>query len=122
MIALNVAKLKVFFAGKRNFSLNKAKKKKKKFNRFVESVNQFRHLEVPEKVNRGYYMAARRKEISLRVLQNIYFFYLYEMIFICNQANSGLLTCKNNMLSSRVKIMIMLSCESLLRISLVFSI
>ena len=31
MIALSVAKLKMFFAGKRNFSLNKAKKEKKNY-------------------------------------------------------------------------------------------
>ena len=31
MIALSAAKLKMFFAGKRNFSLNKAKKEKKTF-------------------------------------------------------------------------------------------
>ena len=35
MIALSVAKLKNVFAGKRNFSLNRAKMKKKNF--FVES-------------------------------------------------------------------------------------
>ena len=35
------------FAGKRNFSLNKAKKEKKKF--FVESLDQRRRLEVREK-------------------------------------------------------------------------
>ena len=46
MIALSVAKLKMFFAGKRNFSLNKAKKEKKNF--FVESLDQCRRLEVRE--------------------------------------------------------------------------
>ena len=35
------------FAGKRNFSLNKAKKEKKNF--FVESLDQCRRLEVREK-------------------------------------------------------------------------
>ena len=46
MIALSVAKLKMFFAGKRNFSLNKAKKEKKTI--FVESLHQCRRLEVRE--------------------------------------------------------------------------
>ena len=45
MIALSVAKL-FFFAGKRTFSLNKAKKEPF----FVESVDQFRRLEIHEKV------------------------------------------------------------------------
>ena len=40
MIALSVAKL-IFFAEKRNFSLNMQKK-----NVFVESLDQFRRLEV----------------------------------------------------------------------------
>ena len=44
MIVLNVAKN--VFAGKRNFSVNKAKKEKKTF---VESLDQCRHLEVHEK-------------------------------------------------------------------------
>ena len=44
MTALSVAKLS-FFAGKLNFSLNKAKKES-----FVESLDQFRRLEVREKV------------------------------------------------------------------------
>ena len=35
------------FAGKRNFSLNKAKKEKKNF--FVESLDQRRRIEVSEK-------------------------------------------------------------------------
>ena len=43
MIALSVAELKNVFAGKRLFSLNKAKKGKK-------SLDQCRRLEVPEKV------------------------------------------------------------------------
>ena len=43
MIALNVAKLKIF----KYFSLNKAKKEKKNF--FVESLDQRRRLEVREK-------------------------------------------------------------------------
>ena len=49
MIALSVAKLKIVFAGKRNFSLNKAEKKKKKKNFFVESLDHCRRLEVREK-------------------------------------------------------------------------
>ena len=40
-------KTKIFFAGKRNFSLNKAKKEKKLF--CVDSLDQFRRLEVREK-------------------------------------------------------------------------
>ena len=43
MIALSV----FFLPGKRNFSLNEAKKEKKLF--FVESLDQFRRLKVPEK-------------------------------------------------------------------------
>ena len=38
MIALGVAKLKMFFAGKRNLSLNKAKKEKKKRSPFALAV------------------------------------------------------------------------------------
>ena len=47
MIALSVVKLKMLFAGKRKFSLNKAKKEKETF--FVESLDQCRRLEVREK-------------------------------------------------------------------------
>ena len=50
MIALSVAKLNIFFAGKRNFSLNKAK---------VESVDRFRRLEVREKVRNVFVMSLR---------------------------------------------------------------
>ena len=46
MVALNVANLFFFSAGKRNFSLNKARKEK---NFFWESLDQFRRLEVREK-------------------------------------------------------------------------
>ena len=46
MIALSVAKLKMFSPESENFSLNKAKKGKKNF---VESLDQCRHLQVPEK-------------------------------------------------------------------------
>ena len=46
MVALSVAKPKVFSPESENFSLNKAKKGKKNF---VESLDQCRHLEVPEK-------------------------------------------------------------------------
>ena len=45
MIALSVAKLKMF--SPRNFSLNKAKKEEKVF--LVESLDQCRRLEVREK-------------------------------------------------------------------------
>ena len=47
MIALSVAKLNIFFTGKRDFSLSKAKKEKKTLS--VESLDQFRRLEVREK-------------------------------------------------------------------------
>ena len=50
MIALSVAKLIFLFAGKRNLSLNKAK---------VESVDQFRRLEVREKVKNVFVMSLR---------------------------------------------------------------
>ena len=46
MIALSVAKLKVFFAGKRLFAWNKAKKQ----NFFVESLDQFQRLKVRKNV------------------------------------------------------------------------
>ena len=55
MIALNVAKLFFFFAGKRNFSLNKAKEEKKN----VESLDQFRRLEVREKSRNVFMMSLR---------------------------------------------------------------
>ena len=45
MVDLSVAKLKVFFAGKRNFSLKKAEKTV-----FLDSWVKFRRLEVREKV------------------------------------------------------------------------
>ena len=47
MIALSVVKLKMLFAGKRKFSLNKAEKEKETF--FVESLDQCRRLEVRKK-------------------------------------------------------------------------
>ena len=43
------------FAGKQNFSLNKAKKEKKNF--FVESLDQCRHLEVREKARNVFVMS-----------------------------------------------------------------
>ena len=51
MIALSIAKLKMF-ARKRNFSLNKAKKEKKNF--FVESLDQCRRLELHKKARNVY--------------------------------------------------------------------
>ena len=50
MIALSVAKLKFFFAGTRNFSLNKV---------FAESLDQFRRLEVREKVRNVFVISLR---------------------------------------------------------------
>ena len=47
LIALKVAKLNFFFAGKRNFSLNKAKKKKEKT--FFGEFGSIPMLEVCEK-------------------------------------------------------------------------
>ena len=47
MTALSVAKLKIFSPESENFSLNKAKKENKNF---LERLDQFRRLEVPEKV------------------------------------------------------------------------
>ena len=67
MIALSVAKLNFFFAGKRNFSLNKAKKEKKTV--FVESLDQFRRLEVREKA-RNVFVVSRRLS-DHKVLHNI---------------------------------------------------
>ena len=57
MIALSVAKLIFFFAGKRNFFLNKAKKEKKLF--CLESLDQFRRLEVREKARNVIVMSLR---------------------------------------------------------------
>ena len=54
MIALSVAKLKSFFTGKRNFSLNRAKKK-----RFCEKLGSIRRLEVREKVRNVLVMSLR---------------------------------------------------------------
>ena len=54
MIALGVAKLIFFFAAKRNFSRYKAKKK----NGFVErGFDQFRRLEVREKIKHVFVMS-----------------------------------------------------------------
>ena len=53
MIALSVATAKNVFTGKRNFSLNKAKKEKKNF--FVESLDQCRRLEVREKARNVFF-------------------------------------------------------------------
>ena len=46
MTALSVAKLKIFSPESENFSLNKVKKENRNF---VESLDQCRRLEVPEK-------------------------------------------------------------------------
>ena len=56
---------KIFFAGKPNFSLHKAGKKK----HFVESSDQFRHLEVREMVRNAFEMTLRLSDY--KVLQNI---------------------------------------------------
>ena len=64
MIALSVAKLNFFFARKRNFSLNKEKK-----NVFVESLDQFRRLEVREKARNVLVMSLRLSD--QKVLHNI---------------------------------------------------
>ena len=74
-------------------------------------------------INRGYFMAARRYEISLRVLKtrsgHVMFYLLYKHqrnakpfhfnIFLlrkarCSHSNRDLFTCKDNMLFSHVKI------------------
>ena len=55
------------FARKRNFSLNKAKKEKKTF--FVESLDQFRRLEVREKARNVFVMSLRLSDN--KVLHNI---------------------------------------------------
>ena len=54
-------------AGKRNFSLNKAKKRKKTF--FVESLDQCRRLEVREKARNVFVMSVRLSDH--KVLHNI---------------------------------------------------
>ena len=61
------------------------------------------------RIDTGYYMAARRYEISLRVLKNISLGSAAKnaskgTIFICSHNNSDLFTCEDNMLFSRVKI------------------
>ena len=56
MIALSVAKLIFFFAGKRNFSLNKAKKENKILG---ESLDQIRRLELREKARNVFVMSLR---------------------------------------------------------------
>ena len=60
MIDLSVAKLKVFFAGKRNFSLKKAKKKV-----FLDSWVQFRRLEVREKVRNVFVTSLRLSDYKV---------------------------------------------------------
>ena len=64
MIALSVAKLNLFFARKRNSSVNKATKKV-----FVESLDQFRRLEVREKAKNVLVMSLRLSD--QKVLHNI---------------------------------------------------
>ena len=65
MIALSVAKLNFFFARKRNFSLNEVYKRKV----FVQSLDQFRCLEVREKVRNVFVMSLRL--CDHKVLHNI---------------------------------------------------
>ena len=67
MIALSVAKLIFFFAGKRNFFLNKAKKEKKLF--CVESLDQFRRLEVREKARNVFVMSLHRSYTTSHLYQ-----------------------------------------------------
>ena len=68
-------------AGKRNFSLNKAKKRKKNF--FVESLDQCRRLEVREKARNVFVMSVRLSDH--KVLNNIAssssFFFDFARIF-----------------------------------------
>ena len=66
MIALSLAKL-IFFRWKAKFSLNKAKKEKKTF--LVESLYQFRRLEVREKARNAFVMSLRLSDH--KVLHNI---------------------------------------------------
>ena len=70
--------------------------------------------------HRGYYMAARRYEISLRVLKNISLCYIntneipnhFTLIvswcerrdLLCSHSNGDIFTCEYNMLFSHVKI------------------
>ena len=67
MIALNVAKLLLllFFAGKRNFFLNKAKKEKNFL--FVESLDEFRRLEVRKTVRNVFVMSLRPSVTHYRI-------------------------------------------------------
>ena len=65
---LSVAKLKIVFAGKRNFSLNKAKKGKKNF--FLESLDQCRRIEVREMARKLMFFVISLR-LSDKVLHNI---------------------------------------------------
>ena len=68
MIALSVAKLKMFSPESEIFSLNKAKKEKKNF--FVESLDQCRRLEVREKARNVFFVMSLRLSDRM-VLHNI---------------------------------------------------
>ena len=73
---------------------------------------------VTDAVNRGYYMAARRYEISLRMLKNIYYidtneipnhfilivFWCERRDLLCSHSKGDIFTCEDNMLFSHVKI------------------
>ena len=65
MIALSVAKRNVFSPEVENISLNKAKQK----NVFVESLDQFRRLEVREEVRNVLVMSLRLSDH--KILHNI---------------------------------------------------
>ena len=67
MIALSVAKLKMFSPESKIFVSIKPKNKKKNF--FVESLDQCRRLEVPEKVRMFFVMSLRLSHH--KALQNI---------------------------------------------------
>ena len=60
------------------------------------------------KVYRGYYMAARRYEISLRVLKPNHFtlivFWCERRDLLCSHSKGDIFTCEDNMLFSQVKI------------------
>ena len=66
MIALSVANV---FAGKRNFSLNKAKKEKKNFS--LESLDQCRRLEVREMARELMFFVMSLRLSDHKVIHNI---------------------------------------------------
>jgi len=80
MIVLSSPKLKNVFAGKQNFSLKKEKKKK---NFFVESLDQWRRLEVREKARNVFVMSLRLSDHKvLHYIASSSSFFLFHSDFL----------------------------------------